>query len=394
MSGQPRTQNDDAVEIWDVIVVGAGPAGGVAAAAAAASGARTLLLEKEAIPRYKTCGGGLVGLSREQLPADLRLDVVHHSVTSATFTLRSRYRRTYRRPRPFLELVMRDELDAALLARAQTAGAEVETGSAVRSVREGADFVTVSTPGRDYVARAVVGADGSTSRIARYVGCQFEQVDLGLEAEIPVSSAVRAKWRDRILIDWGPLPGSYGWIFPKGSALTVGVIADRRHGGQAKAYFDQLVAANGLAGFPPDRQSGHLTRCRSASSPVRRGRVLVAGDAAGLLEPWTREGISFALRSGRIAGQVAARIAAGNAAEVELSGRLYDEYVRETLEPEMVSSDSFYRAFRRHPQVFHGAVWLGPAWGLFQRVVQGTTSLQRVLGHRGAAALVRGLARG
>ena len=132
---------------------------------------------------------------------------------------------------------------------------------------------------------------------------RFQQVDLGLELEIPVPPPVAARWRERVMLDWGPMPGSYGWVFPKGDVLTVGVIAARGQGGRTRDYLRDFTGRLGLAGYPAARDSGHLTHCRADGSPLRRGRVLVAGDAAGLLEPWTREGISFALRSGALAGR-------------------------------------------------------------------------------------------
>ncbi|GAA2917874.1 hypothetical protein GCM10020221_12560 [Streptomyces thioluteus] len=87
------------------------------------------------------------------------------------------------------------------------------------------------------------------------------------------------------------------------------MICARGEGAGTKRYLDDFIGRLGLAGFEPSVSSGHLTRCRSDDSPLSRGRVIVCGDAAGLLEPWTREGISFALRSGKLAGEWAVRIA-------------------------------------------------------------------------------------
>ena len=130
-----------------------------------------------------------------------------------------------------------------------------------------------------------------------------------------------------MLLDWGPVPGSYGWVFPKGDMLTVGVIGARTEAVSLRAYYAALVNRLGLAGVAPAIETGHLTRVRTPDSPLGRGSVLVAGDAAGLLEPWTREGISFALRSGRLAGEIAA------------SGRLadYPQQIARILEPEMAA---------------------------------------------------------
>ena len=95
----------------------------------------------------------------------------------------------------------------------------------VRSVEEHAGRVRLATDAGTVWARAVVGCDGSAGRIGRYVGVEMAQVDLGLELELELTGPHRRDWSRRIHLDWGPLPGSYGWVFPKGDWLTVGVIA-------------------------------------------------------------------------------------------------------------------------------------------------------------------------
>jgi flavin-dependent dehydrogenase len=242
-------------------------------------------------------------------------------------------------------------------------------------------------------ARAVVGADGSASRVARHVGVRCGQVDLGLEAEIPVPPEVAATWAGRVLLDWGPIPGSYGWVFPKGASLTVGVIAARGNGEATKRYLNAFVARLGLAGYPAAISSGHLTRCREADSPLTRGRALVAGDAAGLLEPWTREGISYALRSGRLAGEAAASIAtARDDAAVAAAGADYARAIDAELGADMRAGFRLLRAFERRPGAFHAAVTtLPPAWRAFTGVTRGDTTFGRLLRHRLASSSLAAL---
>ena len=148
----------------------------------------------------------------------------------------------------------------------------------------------------------MIGADGTSGRVSRLVGVTLSRVDLGLELELDAGD-LASEWADRIHLDWGPLPGSYGWVFPKGDSLTVGVIAAKGRPTETRAYLATLVRQLGLDGLRVLHDSGHLTRCRTPTSPLGSGRVLLAGDAAGLLEPWTREGISFAVRSGELAGR-------------------------------------------------------------------------------------------
>jgi geranylgeranyl reductase family protein len=365
---------------YDVVVVGAGPAGAAAALAAAQAGARTALLEREPLPRYKRCGGGLIGASQAAVrAAGIDLDALARD-RAGRFTFTSRGRAGFSRvSEPFLPMVLRSELDAALVQAAAAAGAELRTGVTVTGYEQGPQGVTLRTRDGAVTAAAVVGADGAGSRAAAHVGVVCRQVDLGLEAELPLPAG--SDWPGHVLLDWGPVPGSYGWVFPKGDALSVGVIGDRRQGAAVRAYYRDFVSRLGLDLGTAHADGGHLTRVRAPGSPLVRGRVLVAGDAAGLLEPWTREGISFALRSGALAGAAAA---AGPAS--------YPHEVERVLGPEMSAGRRALAAFARHPRVVHEVLRSLPGtWGLLCRVVSGGTSLDRLVERRSVRLALRAL---
>lgn len=401
MSGEQAAQdsgaNDgEALAVWDVVVIGAGPAGATAAHAAAVTGRRVLILEKSELPRYKTCGGGIIGSSRDALPPGFELPL-RDRVHAVTFSLNGRLTRTKRSRQMLFGLISRPEFDNALVDAAREAGAEVRTGVTVSRVEQHGPGVpdrrTVAIvlssgggPGGKGVeetvyARAVVGADGSASRIGAHVGVKLDQVDLGLEAEIPVPSSVAEDWAGRVLIDWGPLPGSYGWVFPKGDSLTVGVISARGDGSATKRYLDDFIARLGLAGFEPSVSSGHLTRCRADDSPLSRGRVLVCGDAAGLLEPWTREGISYALRSGRLAGEWAVRIAESHdAVDARRQALNYAFAVKAGLGVEMGIGRRMLTLFERRPGMLHAVLTtFPPAWRAFAGITRGNSSLAELV---------------
>lgn len=373
--------------VWDVVVVGAGPGGAAAAHAAAAAGRSVLLLEKAELPRYKTCGGGIIGPTRDALPPGFELPL-RERVHAVTFSLNGRLSRTRRSRRMLFGLINRPEFDQQLVESAQRAGAELRTGVTVSRVEQHGPkvpdrrtAVVVLSGGETVLAHAVVGADGSASRIGAHVGVQLEQVDLGLEAEIPVPRSVAEDWAGRVLIDWGPLPGSYGWVFPKGDTLTVGVISARGEGAATKRYLEEFTGRLGLSGFEPSVSSGHLTRCRTEDSPLSRGRVLVCGDAAGLLEPWTREGISFALRSGRLAGEWAVRVAeAHDAVEARRQALNYAFAIKAGLGVEMGVGRRMLRVFSRRPGMLHAAIsGFRPAWNIFADFTRGAVSLADVV---------------
>ncbi len=362
---------------YDVVVVGAGPAGAAAARAAALTGASTLLVERESLPRYKRCGGGLIGAS-QQAVRDAGIDLgplTRDDVGRLTFTHRGG--RTFsRETTPFLPMVLRSELDAALVDLAVAAGAELRTGVVVQGFEESEDIVTLATRSGPLRARTVVAADGSGSRAASYVGVVCDLVDLGMEAELP---APDDRWRGHVLLDWGPVPGSYGWVFPKGDTVTVGVIGARAQGEAVRAYYRDFLARLGLDPATATHDGGHLTRVRAPGSPLRRGRVLAAGDAAGLLEPWTREGISFALRSGALAGAAAA----GDVST-------YEAAIGHALGAEMAAGRRALAVFTGHPGTVHAVFrYLPGMWDLFVRLVSGQTTMADQLERRRIAALVR-----
>jgi flavin-dependent dehydrogenase len=187
--------------VWDVVVVGAGPAGCSAALVAGEAGCRVLLLERAVMRRYKTCGGGLVGGAQAALPPGLKIQV-QDTIGSFTFTHGGRRKRTLvssgRRP---LQMVFRDEFDAALAGMAADAGAEVRDGTGVTGVDEDGLVTVRTSAGGALRTRALIGADGSASRIARHIGVRYEQNDLALEVEVPVSGKAADAWRGRVAFE-------------------------------------------------------------------------------------------------------------------------------------------------------------------------------------------------
>ncbi len=374
---------------WDVVVVGGGPAGLAAAHAAASAGASTIVVERAEHPRYKTCGGGLIGPSlavstpRISVPTSGTIDAI-------TFTRAGRRSFTRRSvDRPLLTMVRRTEFDHAWYTAAVAAGATIRQNCQVRALAQDERTVTVTlADGSEIEAGAVIGADGSAGISSRFLGVSFDQQDLGLEVELAATAADRASWHGRVLLDWGPYPGSYGWVFPKLKGaqlhdadcetvdctsecdqLTVGVIMEKGRGAETKRYLRDFITQLGLDDRKVLRDSGHLTRCRRPDSPVRNGRVAVVGDAAGLLEPWTREGISFALRSGTWAGEAAA---AGDLPS-------YDHRIATQLHPEMAAGQRMLRVYHRHPTLIHAAMATPLGWRAFEKFCRGELSMADVL---------------
>ncbi len=373
---------DLADQPWDVVVVGAGPAGSSAARVAAEHGVRVLLLDRARFPRYKTCGGGLIGISLEYVPKEV-LSTIEQRVTSVRFTLRGRSANTHRSGTPFLGLVQRQRFDQALVDAATAAGVEFRDGVTVRGVVDDTTGVTLTTSAGDIRASVVVGADGAGGRIGRHVGVTAGGVDLALEHEITRPDDGRS-WDDRVYLDWGTDSGTYAWMFPKTESLTVGVIQKRGAPDETRAYLDRYTEELGLTGAVITRSSGHLAQWRTADSPLRAGRVIVAGDAAALMEPFTREGISFALRSGCWAGEAAA------------SGHLesYEKRVLAELAPDIAAGAKLLSLFERRPGMVHaGLSYTLVGARIFMRVCRGEVTLGQLY-RVPAARILRRILRG
>lgn len=379
---------------WDVAVIGAGPAGLAAASAAAAAGARTIVFERAEHPRYKTCGGGLIGASLAAVGREVHWPA-RDRIDTATFTLDGQRPFTRQHTEPILAMVLREEFDDALRLRAVELGATLRQRCTVRAIEAEADGARVRlADGTTVSAQVVVGADGSSGVSARHIGVEFSQVDLGLEVEVKATAGVQRQWRGRVLLDWGQLPGSYGWVFPKDDRLTVGVIAARGQGSGTKEYLRAFIDRLKLGSCEVIRDSGHLTRCRTSGSDLRKGPVLVAGDAAGLLEPWTREGISFALRSGALAGACAAKAATQEDGE-QRDGWLaeYVASVHRDLIPDMDAGRRILAAFSRHPGAFHAVLATPKGWRAFVKICRSELSFSAAIDRRSARAALSFLAR-
>jgi flavin-dependent dehydrogenase len=266
----------------------------------------------------------------EQTPRTLRLSRRGRGVTRHRCGL------------PFLSMVRRERFDQALVTAAVGSGATFVDNIQVRTIADGNRVVLGTTEG-EIVARTVVGADGTNGRTGRHVGVVVGGVDLALEYEL---SDPANRWADEVYFDWGKAPGSYAWMFPKEGTITVGAIQAKGDPAATRRYLQDWLDQLGLSDRPVEHFSGHLTQWRMPNSPLRKGRVIVSGDAAGLLDPWTREGISFALRSGALAGKAAA---SGTDAALEQ----YCIEVAAVLGRQIVAGERLLRFVRSHPRALH-----------------------------------------
>jgi geranylgeranyl reductase family protein len=320
------------VHVHDAVVVGAGPGGSATAHFLSRRGLDVLLLDRSEFPRDKTCGDGLTPRALRVLDEmGILADVAAHGcavdayevvapnghVTSATIAGDHR-----------ALVVPRLSLDDIVLGRALASGARFEGQVSVNRVEPTASGARIQgEDGRSFEGRAVVIATGAATAVLKRSGILSHQPRAMLAArayfeDLPHEVAPAFQLR----FDDAPLPG-YGWVFPVGKfAANVGVgFLPRRRSGTANQAFERFVAGRAMrpllaGGHQVGPLRGYPIRVDFLSAPTFAERTVLVGEAAGLVNPLTGEGIDYALESGRIAAHfLAERLALDDLSRVALA---------------------------------------------------------------------------
>ena len=334
----------------DVIIVGAGPAGATLAYDLSTKGMGVLLLEKERLPRYKCCAGGVTGTAARLLDFDVSEvaeDVIYR--VSFTFNLSSPYLRPS--DRPLMYTVMRGVFDHSLVKRAQRFGAVLMDGQKVTQVQAYGDWFQVSTADDVFRSRLVVGADGAYSIVARELAMgKSTEYLMGLESEIIVPEKELAKWKSRAQVDLGYIPGGYGWVFPKRDHLSIGIGCHASKARDLHVYHQMFLDSLSIGSYTIASSGSHLIPTCAKGRLIWRNRALLVGDAAGLCDPLTGEGIHYAILSAQLAAQVIEDCLTHDKVKLEN----YQEAVDREIMSELRTARVLSRFFLRFPHLSFG----------------------------------------
>lgn len=269
-----------------------------------------LVLDRAQFPRYKACGGGIPLRTERLLPFPID-SVIEDSVRLLEVSRLGRGRFVRDSGTPFAHMVMRERFDALLVEQAQKAGAEFRPGTTVRSIERNGT-VTIRAEGFEAEARFLVCADGAHSPVGRMAGLGGDIAECAAwEVELRAPPHVLGAYRARSLIELGFQPWGYAWLFPKREVLSIGIVLPKDQAGELKRHTQTFIDRLGLGASEAEISRGHKIRFRRGNERIVDGNVLLAGDAAGLADEFTQEGIYYAIESGRIAARNVLRASAG-----------------------------------------------------------------------------------
>lgn len=295
-------------EEYDVVVIGAGPAGSSAARQLALGGLSTLVVDAQQFPRTKLCGNLISGFCQSLLPDSLPRGLLRGTARGAIVQYGSHELELVRKT-PMASFVGRDDFDQFLLTAAVSAGAEFRPLHKVVDVAtsEAALLVRFDN-GTEVTSRFIIGADGAVGRISRLVrGRRYRRFEQGLSFAVEIP---RQQFNpdcvppdELIFLDVKSIPGGYAWIFPEGNVYNIGIGAGMFFARGLRAQFvsyvrDRLVDPD--FEFPV---RAHPLPVGGIARRLSRDGILLVGDAAGVIDPISGEGIGFAVLSGQIAAE-------------------------------------------------------------------------------------------
>lgn len=289
---------------YDVAIIGSGPSGASTAFHLAKAGISAVIIEKEKLPRYKTCGGGFVYRGRKNLPFEID-EVIEKEFYTVDVYMGKKMHFTTHRDKPTITMIMRDAFDHLIVKKAKEFGVDILEENKLKSLVFQEDYIVLNTSKSEVKARFVIAADGALSPTAKMAGWKEDTRKLipALEYEVEVSEEDFERLSNEVRFDIDAIPYGYAWNFPKKKHLSIGVASTKRTKINLKEYYKKYLDTIGLKDIISESQHGFQIPIAPRTDGFVKNNVFLIGDAAGFADPITAEGISNAILSGKIAAE-------------------------------------------------------------------------------------------
>lgn len=304
--------------MYDVVVIGAGPAGSTASRYMAKKGLKVCLIDKDSFPRDKPCGGGFSTSLIEEFPYLKKRTDDFLKGTARIGVLHSPNRHVILRGKVDMALALRIDFDNVLFESALEEGVDSFDGTRAKSIRFQQDYSEIMLSGGDSIKGTIVlGADGVSSMVARESGLQkrwpTNNITACRVAEVPATDEqILERYSEDLhyhfYASFGGLPG-YGWIFPKQDTINIGLGIVATHAQGLPRLFNDFVRY--LQHQNLLMKNADLSSAKGAlvptGGPVKKSfidKCLIVGDAAGMVSPLTGGGIAYAMKAARYSSAV------------------------------------------------------------------------------------------
>jgi len=331
--------------MYDCIIVGAGPAGGTAAYHLAKRGRSVLVLEKESLPRYKPCGGGVSPAIAKWFDFDFSPAIsVKVNTIRYTWKMDDPVQAKLNTPEP-MWMVRRDIFDHFLIQQAQKQGAELRDNTEVKSIEFKSDHWQVNTASGTFSGRYLIAADGAKGPMAKLLGFKERKRRLGGALEVEAPAQVQNGHIAHF--EFGMVKNGYIWNFPKADGYSIGIGTFRGGEGQDfKSILSEYATLFGID-IETSKQYGHPLCLWDGNQKLHTQNAILAGEAACVVDPMTAEGIRPSIFSGLKAAEAIDRAIAGELNALER----YTQTIAEEWGADMAWAQKLAAVFYRIPGI-------------------------------------------
>ncbi|VEP18884.1 Geranylgeranyl reductase family protein [Hyella patelloides LEGE 07179] len=333
--------------MYDCIVVGAGPAGTTAAYNLAKQGKSVVVIDKDSFPRHKPCGGGVSPAIAKWFDCDFS-PVIKNTVSQVKYTWK------FEDPVEIelkditpMWMVRRDEFDNFLLEQAIAKGAEFKGSTTVTGINLEGETWKISTNNGDLETAYLIAADGASGPMASWLG--FSTAQKVMAANLEVSAEVSERRQSLAYFDFGSLKNGFMWVFPKtdGYSFSAAFVRDKK--GNPQELKQQLT--NFAQKFDVDLSSSQYTEYPmnlwQEDRSLHTNCAVIAGEAAGIVDPLIGEGIRPAIFTGMKAAEAVTQALAGDSSAL---GN-YSEVINQEWGSDLAKANNVAGMFYKFPKI-------------------------------------------